>query len=497
MTYTPKALLLAGLVLASVTVHAATFCVGDGAALAAALNIADNNQQSDEILIQQGTIAGNFLYTANAGETGDLIVRGGYDANCTATTGRPEDTVLDGGGLGRTLVLSGRDNTNLVVQGITVRGGLGTTQGGGLDVDRWVTATVRDTVLANNATAAGQDGSAGLEIDRTQSIVLIDNVLTANAGGNGGGASLSDFQNARIERNVFRGNTATDSGGALDVTSTGLVTMANNLFAGNQADGDGGAVSLRLEQDVGIGTLQATNNTFVANTVSGEGGALDLDLTGDAVTMALANNLFWANTASLAADMNIDNDDDRNGVAAGVTLDHNNFHHAFLAGFWSRIAIAIPASNFNLVDPLFASNTDFRLTPASPMIDAGLSTAPAVGNRDVDGALRVQGPSVDIGAFEAAADSDGDGVADSDDNCTTVANGDQRDSNGDGYGNVCDADLNNDGIVNVVDLGLLRSVFFSADADADFNGDGIVNIIDLGTLRALFLSPPGPSGVAP
>ena len=94
------------------------------------------------------------------------------------------------------------------------------------------------------------------------------------------------------------------------------------------------------------------------------------------------------------------------------------------------------------------------------------------------------------------SDSDGDGVVDADDNCLTVANADQRDTDGDLYGNACDADLNNDGVVNVVDLGILRGAFFSADADADFNGDGTVNVVDLGIMRVGFFLPPGPSGLA-
>ncbi|MEO1574667.1 MAG: thrombospondin type 3 repeat-containing protein, partial [Pseudomonadota bacterium] len=53
-------------------------------------------------------------------------------------------------------------------------------------------------------------------------------------------------------------------------------------------------------------------------------------------------------------------------------------------------------------------------------------------------------------------DTDGDGVTDDLDNCTLAPNAAQRDSNGDGFGNVCDADLDNDCIVNAVDLGLLR-----------------------------------------
>lgn len=94
-------------------------------------------------------------------------------------------------------------------------------------------------------------------------------------------------------------------------------------------------------------------------------------------------------------------------------------------------------------------------------------------------------------------DTDGDGITDDNDNCTLIANPDQRNSNSDPFGNVCDPDLSNDGIVNVVDLGVLRTVFFTADADADFNGDGVVNVVDLGVMRTFFFLPPGPSGLQP
>ncbi len=96
---------------------------------------------------------------------------------------------------------------------------------------------------------------------------------------------------------------------------------------------------------------------------------------------------------------------------------------------------------------------------------------------------------------EVITDSDGDGVADASDNCTEVVNADQRDTNGDLYGNACDADLNNDNVVNFIDLGILRMVFFTADADADLNGDGVVNVTDLGIMRASFFGMPGPSGL--
>jgi len=98
-----------------------------------------------------------------------------------------------------------------------------------------------------------------------------------------------------------------------------------------------------------------------------------------------------------------------------------------------------------------------------------------------------------------ANDADNDGVDDSIDNCTTEANADQRDTNGDGYGNICDADLNNDGLVTVTDFLILRSVLNTADADADadLNGDLLVTVTDFLLLRSSLNQPPGPSNVAP
>jgi len=101
--------------------------------------------------------------------------------------------------------------------------------------------------------------------------------------------------------------------------------------------------------------------------------------------------------------------------------------------------------------------------------------------------------TVDVVVSSHSADSDGDGVADATDNCTLVANADQRDTNGDAIGNACDADLNNDCTVNFADLAQLKSVFFSANADADFDGNGSVNFTDLGLLKGAFFGQPGPS----
>ena len=104
--------------------------------------------------------------------------------------------------------------------------------------------------------------------------------------------------------------------------------------------------------------------------------------------------------------------------------------------------------------------------------------------------------NIDIGlraVIVGREDSDGDGVPDVNDNCTLVPNTGQRDTDGDGFGNMCDADLNQSGFVDFADLTLFSTAFFTADADADLNGDAFVDFADLTIFSALFFQPPGPS----
>ena len=81
-------------------------------------------------------------------------------------------------------------------------------------------------------------------------------------------------------------------------------------------------------------------------------------------------------------------------------------------------------------------------------------------------------------------DSDHDGVPDFRDNCQHESNPSQFDSDGDGYGNSCDGDLNQNGFVNVQDFGIFISAFTSRLGDgnhlpeADFNHDNVVDAFD-------------------
>ncbi len=71
-------------------------------------------------------------------------------------------------------------------------------------------------------------------------------------------------------------------------------------------------------------------------------------------------------------------------------------------------------------------------------------------------------------------DTDGDGILDTSDNCPTVVNPDQHDTDGDGLGDVCDPDIDNDNVFNWLDNCL--TVYNPDQLDTD--GDGIGDACD-------------------
>ncbi len=87
-----------------------------------------------------------------------------------------------------------------------------------------------------------------------------------------------------------------------------------------------------------------------------------------------------------------------------------------------------------------------------------------------------------------AKDEDNDGVPDASDNAWLTPNPGQEDTDGDGWANIVDADLNNDDIVNTADFSLFLNDFglSGTGMDADFNSDGYVNLNDYSVFKGLF-----------
>jgi Bacterial Ig domain len=191
-------------------------------------------------------------------------------------------------------------------------------------------------------------------------------------------------------------------------------------------------------------------------------------------------------------------------TAESVAIDD-----AVVTSIGESIQVDVLENDTGFTDPViladwtpFALHGTVQVTGSpGPQLGARITYTPNPGFTGVDtfGYVVDDDTRIDFGLVTVTVivDPDGDGRDAADDNCLNVANPGQRDSNGDGYGNLCDADLNNNGIVNAADLALFRTAFGSTNADADLNGNGVVNFSDLALFRALFGKAPGPSGVAP
>ena len=106
-------------------------------------------------------------------------------------------------------------------------------------------------------------------------------------------------------------------------------------------------------------------------------------------------------------------------------------------------------------------------------------------------------------------DRDRDGVPDTVDNCVEVPNPDQRDTNADGFGNLCDADVDGDGIVTTswgvvypltrrgdVEWIAMSSENGPYDPNFDLDGDGKVDADDLSIAHMTLFMAPGQSAQA-
>ena len=181
------------------------------------------------------------------------------------------------------------------------------------------------------------------------------------------------------------------------------------------------------------------------------------------------------------------------GVAVQVNVLANDTGFSFPA----TVTITTPPSNGG------------ALVSGSPGAPGGvlLTYTPTGGFVGTDSLVyRVtDGVSISFAAVTVTAlpDMDQDGIADLADNCTLVANSTQLDADSDGYGNICDADLNNSGLVTTADFAILRSVLNQsatasfAAATADLNGSGTVTTADFAILRARLNTAPGASRLRP
>ncbi|MEM7411014.1 MAG: HEAT repeat domain-containing protein [Myxococcota bacterium] len=158
-----------------------------------------------------------------------------------------------------------------------------------------------------------------------------------------------------------------------------------------------------------------------------------------------------------------------------------------------------------LIDALADADASVRGRAVSALVKLGwyaMGAVPALqvsASTDADESVRSTA-SLAVTTLQSL-DTDGDGMVDLADNCALTPNAapDDCDSDGDGYGNACDADFNGDFLETGGDLGPFITAIGNNEIAADHNCDGLVSGGDIAPFIAELQDAdqePGPSGLA-
>ncbi len=202
----------------------------------------------------------------------------------------PARTTLEGGGPGESVVRVGDpgDAHEVTIAGFTIGGGVGASDGGGIDGRGAATLTLEDVAVVDNDAARG----GGLAL--AGEVVLRRVEVSSNTAIAGGGIVAEDGATLTLEDTVVQGNTASDSGGGLFVvgsltlSGTGTIETNHADFNGGglYAEGDGASLAL-------TGVMFSGNEAELAG-----GGGIFAQSTGAApIAITLDDVLLTANDA--------------------------------------------------------------------------------------------------------------------------------------------------------------------------------------------------------
>ena len=367
----------------------------------------DNAVDTDEIVVAPGTYFEVINFNGKA-----ITVRSADPLDPAVVAA----TVIDGTGLNDSVVkcVSG-EGSGTVLSGLTITGGTGTdpfpgsgfTYGGGMFIHSDPTVT-NCTFTGNTAYFGG-----GLFNDNGSQPMVSGCVFSGNTADRGGGIYNFEDSIPAITNCTFSGNTAANSGGGMSnvfgspivvnctfignaATYAGAMfnaqagpTVTNCTFIGNWAANSGGGLYL-----FSVSHPTVTNCTFSANSaVNGKAVALDSGSQPFPSDLTMTNCILWNG-----------GDEIWNNDGSTVTINYSDVQDSW------------PGIGNIAIDPLFddPNNGDYRLSSASPCIDAGDNTAvPLDITTDLNGNPRFLEipetpdtgkwtlPIVDMGAYES------------------------------------------------------------------------------------------------
>jgi CSLREA domain-containing protein len=315
--------------------------------------------------------------------------------NLTVTHGNLVDSSSFDGGAGILVQFGG----TLDLVKVVVANNSSVNTGGGVSV-RNGTLNIINSRITNNRITGNTIGGAGIVVNdsnfymtgSTVSGNIAPNLITSNTIG-GGLAILNNNGSARIENSTVSGNLANSGGGIANVS--GNLFMSNVTVSGNSSVNSGAGIRVHSNYSV---TLR---NCTIASNSGGSGGGIYIFPNG---TVNLANTIVADNSGFNADIYGLGSNTFVN--AAGTNIVETGIGGGSMVGGSGTILQVDPK-----LAPLgnYGGATQTRAIGAnSPAINAGSNTEALDTNAAVltfdqrgNGAPRIVGTTVDLGAFES------------------------------------------------------------------------------------------------
>jgi LruC domain-containing protein len=279
-------------------------------------------------------------------------------------------------------------------------------------LDIWEGGITLKSINGNSAvTIDGNNATHCFLIDNPDGVVDGFTIKNGyNPGHYGGGVRI--YEGGTLQNCIIENNQARDGGGVA-IDKDGYVLnciIRNNKADNNSGNGYGGGVRLLYDG-------QVRNCLIYGNTSEKYGGGINIWIGGEVLNTTIVNN-----TAPHGAGIRTRN----LGKVFNSIIYFNNGDNWQVSGsgYHYKNCATTPAlgsaysDNCITDDPLFIDT--YHLQSSSPMKDAGINIPWwMTGSYDLDGNDRIIDGTVDIGCYElptaAPPDTDGDGVADADD----------------------------------------------------------------------------------
>ncbi len=361
---------------------------------------------------------GLYLYFDTAAATGNAILRNNNISYNTLNTNPSPVGNCDGGGLMIYHLGTSGAAPSITLDNNTISNNLSYEGAGGASLHilhQEATVTLSGNTFSEN-TAGPLPSGVPIQIFGGGIHVYLDGgdvTLTKNQFlnnrnldpfGMGAGLCLDNLPTGTLlmTDNVFVGNQNAGLGGGAVVNPGSGVTsavIANNLFVNNQAgvgesDGSAGGISISSDSHVNL-----INNTFYNNTADDAGG-MSFYAEGAASIASLYNEVYWGNTPNSIAVFGA-------GPVQAIysNIDGGSSEPYFGTGCIDADPVFFNASNPPGTDGVYATLDDgLHLTAGSPSMNKGSNAAvPATLTTDIVGQTRIQGGTVDMGAYEGVA----------------------------------------------------------------------------------------------